>query len=431
MIIFFIHRFNDVDHFTPEIYKIVSSTDQSVMVLCLNPYYNIFNDFRLIFLKEEYNVHIDYIYNAYKPSILYKILGFFMQTSQKESFKKNKLVIFFCRRLIILLFHRLMGSFKSVYQIVMDCYDEKWVNGFMKNHEPLVLIFDYAATNRLYGVKKLIKEGGKKKIPIIYLPHGIPLFLKHSSDYDRAKQDLMEIMENQCDSMVFYHRWWRDECIEYGLNPDRSVTLGIPRHCKEWQNILHRIIPPDITLGKKGKEKLKVVYMDSGPDRYHEHKINAQKTIDMISKLDYVSFIYKPHTRRNHVNLDVPSNVEIIKNINSVNLIKWADVVIGMHSSIMIEVLIQGKVYISPTYFRSRKMIYEEYGACCMVQSITELEQMLEKLKNEPLFRPYSKDNVERFFQDVIYNGEKGKDILGDYKEYILDIAKGKKNENK
>ena len=125
------------------------------------------------------------------------------------------------------------------------------------------------------------------------------------------------------------------------------------------------------------------------------------------------------------MNLNIPSNLEISTRVNSVNLIKWADVVIGMQSSIMIEVLIQGKVYISPTYFRERKMIYEEHGACWMVNSYSELEAAFHKLREDPSFRPYSKESVESFLTEIVYDGQKGKDVLGAYKKFILDIAKG------
>ncbi len=166
--------------------------------------------------------------------------------------------------------------------------------------------------------------------------------------------------------------------------------------------------------------------MDSGPDRYHEYKTVVQTAIDSIAKLDFVHFIYKPHTRRNAVHLQIPQSAEIATDINSVNLVKWADVVVGMHSSIMIEVLLQDKVYISPTHFRKRKMIYEDYEACWMVHSTEELIDALRSLHENPSVRSYSGQNVERFITDVVYNGQKDRDVLGTYKDFILNIAYGK-----
>lgn len=438
MLFFFIHRFNDIDHLTPVIYRIANDTKEKIMVLSLNPFYDISSDFRLMFLKEKYNVPIDYLYNIHNPSLLYKIFSYFSRSYPGDSLKDNVKIIFKrfksenkyrktfhhdLYQLICRFGWTLMVHFKIFNKLIIKHYGKKWVEEMIEFFKPLVLIFDHAATNRLFNVSAILHVSGKKGIPTISLPHGIPLFKKHSSDYDRAKIDFVQ---NQCDFLVLQHRWWRDECIEYGLSPDKVSILGIARHCKEWESILEQIVPPDRSLQYKGNGKLKVVYMDSGPDRYHEYKSMAQEAVDKISRLDFVHFIYKPHTRRNSVHFKLPSSAEVIKNINSINLIKWADVVIGMHSSIMIEVLLQDKVYISPTYFRKRKMIYEEYKACWLVNSHKELEEALRKLNKNPSFRPYAKENVERFLTDVVYDGEKDKDVLGAYKKFILDIAEGK-----
>ena len=172
----------------------------------------------------------------------------------------------------------------------------------------------------------------------------------------------------------------------------------------------------------KGKDKLKVVYMDMGPNRYDEFKPIAEETLRKISSLDFVHLLLKPHTRSNRANLALPDNVENVRSINSHNLIKWADVVIGMSSSIILGVLMQNKVYISPTYFRQIEMVYEEHGACWMVDSIDELENALITLKEDPTFKPYSQKSIDNFLTEIVYAGEKDKDVLGSYKELILSL---------
>jgi hypothetical protein len=307
-------------------------------------------------------------------------------------------------------------------RLILKQYDKKWVAEMLEFYKPSVLVFDHAVTNRIYNIPAFWNVAKQKNIPTICLPHGIPLFIKHSSDYDRAKNDYIN---NECDFLVFQHRWWSDECIKYGLNSEKVFILGIARHCKEWETLLQQIVPPELSLENKGIGKLKVVYMDSGPDRYHEYKPVVQTAIDSIANLDFVHFIYKPHTRRNAVHLQIPLSAEIATDINSVNLVKWADVVVGMHSSIMIEVLLQDKVYISPTYFRKRKMIYEDYEACWMVHSTEELIDALKSLYENPSVRSYSVENVNRFITDVIYDGQKDRDVLKTYKDFILNIAYG------
>ena len=52
MIIFFIKRFNDVDHVTSIIYKMALKKSDNLLVLCLNPGFQIHGDYRLRFLKK-------------------------------------------------------------------------------------------------------------------------------------------------------------------------------------------------------------------------------------------------------------------------------------------------------------------------------------------------------------------------------------------
>ena len=37
MIVIFIHRFNDIDHLTPVIYKLAKDTDKEILLLAINP----------------------------------------------------------------------------------------------------------------------------------------------------------------------------------------------------------------------------------------------------------------------------------------------------------------------------------------------------------------------------------------------------------
>jgi len=432
MIFFFVHRFNDIDHFTPVVYRMAKDTREKIMVLCLNPSYDIENDFRLNFLKKSDNVSIDYLYNIYKPSILFRVFNFLPRSHSGRIIEDLKILLKRLRqrkrpfypdayRLTCRVIRGFMNRFDVFNRFILKHYGYKWVFETVEYFEPSVLVFDHAATTRLYNVRAFWDVAKKRNIPTISLPHGIPLFIRHSKDYDRSKRDYIN---NECDYIVFQHRWWRDECVEFGLDSSKTAILGIARHCQEWQEVLIRIVQEDSSLKEKGKGKLKVVYMDSGPDRYHEYKIIVQDAIDRISVLDFVHFIYKPHTRRNKVHLQVSDSVEIARDVNSVDLIKWADVIVGMHSSIMIEALQQDKVYISSKHFRKRKMIYEEYGACWVVNSNDELIQALERLNKDRSLEPYSKQSVDRFVTDVIYNGIKGMDVLGAHKDFILNIAK-------
>jgi hypothetical protein len=71
-------------------------------------------------------------------------------------------------------------------------------------------------------------------------------------------------------------------------------------------------------------------------------------------------------------------------------------------------------------------MVYEEHGACWMVDSIDELENALITLKKDSSFKPYSQKSIDNFITEIVYAGEKDKDVLGSYKELILSLLNNK-----
>ena len=411
MIYFFIHRFNDIDHLTPIIYKVKKETEYDIKVCCLNPFYDISKDFRLDYLSRELKIDVDYLYKAIFPSIFHKFFSFFL--CKKTGKKASSVLALFSQKLKF--FNKLI--FHSIY-------GEKWVEKLFVKYKPKILVLDgTAGASSVYNMKSISKISKKQLIPKISLPHGVPLFTKHPKGYDKAKGDLAK---NDCDIIVLASKRWMNECLDFGASPEKLQVVGVARHCKEWEDVLQDIVPWDESLNDTGKDKLKVVYMDMGPDRYDEFKPIVEETLRKISSLNFVHLLFKPHTRSNRANLALPDNVENVRSINSHNLIKWADVVIGMSSSIILGVLMQNKVYISPTYFLKVEMVYEEHGACWMVDSIDELENALITLKEDPAFESYSQQSINSFLTEIVYAGEKDKDVLGSYKELILSLLNNK-----
>ena len=404
MIFFFIHKFNDIDHIAPIIYRISKDTDYKIKVWCLNPFYDISKDYRLNFLKSNLLIDVEYFFKGISLSFFHKIFSFLLC---KETGKKlSSLLTIFSQKFNFinnLIFHKIYGK--------------KWVEKLFAKYKPELLVFDNTAVaSSVYNMRSISKIAKKQKIPKISLPHGVPLFVKHPKSYDNAKKGLFN---NNCEKIILPSKRWMKECIEFGVPSEKLDVIGIARHCKEWEEILQKIVPWDKSLDSKGQDKLKVVYMDMGPDRYHKFQKIAEDTISLINGIDFVHLLYKPHTRSNRANLKIPIDVEIVTNINSHNLIKWSDVVIGMSSSIILGVLMQKKTYISPTFFREIKMVHEEYGASWMVNDHSELIKALSTIYKNPNYQACSEESIDKFLTEIVYAGKKEHDILGDYKDLL------------
>jgi hypothetical protein len=404
LIFFFIHRFNDIDHITPIIYRISKDTNYKIKVWCLNPFYDISKDYRLVFLKSSLKIDVEYFFKGFSSSLFHTIFSFLL--CKKTGKKLSSVIAIFSQKFN--LFNKL------IFHLI---YGEKWVEKLFEKYRPNLLVLDNtAAASSVYNMKSINKIAKKQIIPKISLPHGVPLFTKHPKSYDNAKRGLFN---NDCEKIILPSKRWMKECVEFGVPSEKLDVIGVARHCKEWEEILQKIVPWNKWLDLKGQNKLKVVYMDMGPDRYHKFKKIAEDTISLINGIDFVHLLYKPHTRSNIANLKIPSGVEIVTNINSHNLIKWSDVVIGMSSSIILGVLMQKKTYISPTFFREIKMVHEEYGASWMVKDHNELIKALNTIYKNPNYEACSKESIDKFLTEIVYAGKKDHDVLGHYKDLL------------
>ena len=52
------------------------------------------------------------------------------------------------------------------------------------------------------------------------------------------------------------------------------------------------------------------------------------------------------------------------------------------------------------------------------------MEEALKRIAEEPGYRPYPDSNVKEFITTIVYGGIKDRDVLGDYKDYLLSITK-------
>jgi hypothetical protein len=140
--------------------------------------------------------------------------------------------------------------------------------------------------------------------------------------------------------------------------------------------------------------------------------------------MDGVELAIKPHTRSGN-EVDIFSSVEanLWEDVSSVELCEWADVVLVIASSIMLEALIQGKPVLYLKYLHANTTIYEDRGACWPIHSDDELMAALSAIRDGRATLPYSTASAQEFIDDVVYRGESGSDILQLYVDFITRAA--------
>jgi hypothetical protein len=147
------------------------------------------------------------------------------------------------------------------------------------------------------------------------------------------------------------------------------------------------------------------------------------KTFEQLYRLDGIKVLIKPHTRtekETYLYENLPAfNVS---DVSSVELCDWADVILVIASSIMLESLIQNKPVLYLKYLHENMTIYDQYKACWTINSEAELETALVSLKRNKTAVPYFTGNVSRFISDFVYNGNRKQDILKGYVDFIVNF---------
>jgi len=422
MYLFFVRRYNDIDHIVPIIYRMAKDGVKDIKIFCTNFQLDLKSDFRISFLFKEYNIKAEYY-------LLYKPIGF-----------KHYLFITLARLLIYYKYNINFSSrmatkyLKQFYNesFINKYYDEKWALQLIDSLNPGTVIFDWQKPKPfLYS---FINGTKKKDIPLLLVPHG--MFIA-SNNYILKKEVVNDRVENYKENWKYFdfaisqHKRFADRVKAGGYDSDRIIILGSTRFCSEWREVLEKINPVS-KYKKKLNNGINVVYMDHRQEyRFYEDEVI--ESINKLANLDSINLVVKPTTGRTHKSMAYDElgilkrencpDITFEENITSDSLIEWADVVICTISSIGIEALLQNKILIHPQYFHENTLLYSEMNACWTVNNYQELEGAIQKIKLDSNYKPYSQADVDKFIEYVVYGHKKNRDVLGDYKDFILSKA--------
>jgi len=311
---------------------------------------------------------------------------------------------------------------EKIYANKKSFYNEQWAERLLDRINPSAMVFDYVHPD-IPVINVLLAASKKQGRHTVFLPHGIPLFTEAVMAVREGGRGpvFAPIIAADPDSLVLPHRQVVSSITRHNFDSSKLHILGSARFCWEWINIIHDITSRKTNELPMNSNKLNVLYIERGNDRYGDKKDVVRETFVKISELDYVNFIIKPHPRSQSIHFqDLPESINIAYDHDSINLCRWADVVICLVSSIAIEVLIQNKTLIYPKFFDELPLIMDEMGACWTINSYEELLSAFKNVKDDQSYRPYAQENVNNFLTEVVCGGEEHRDVLGDYEKLIL-----------
>ena len=402
MILFFVRRYNDVDHLTPVVWAVARDGARAVRVLCLNPEFDIHADYRLAFLRTLPNVEVAYVYDAHAPSVLYWMVARLMCGRTPLSW----------------LFRRFLLDRLWPGVLRARLYTVDWAAGLLRTLQSRILIFDWVKTEQ-HVAGPLLAAARELRVPTVGLPHGVSIttaeFRTTASVRAGRLPDYSEVLP--FDWFVVAHHDHADYFARGGMPRRRMAVLGSARFCDEWVRKGIEIAPRfERPASRPGA--LKVVYIDM--KSFSSKRAVVAETLGRLARLDFIDLVVKPHTRKAVTDFPVHDRIHVEADAPSVSVLAWADVVIGTVSSVLIEPLCQGKPLLYPSYQCGISSHLEEMHACWRVDSDAELETALRRLHAMPGSAPTSEDNIARCLHRLVYADRSDHDVLRRYDEHIL-----------
>jgi hypothetical protein len=393
-----------------------------VAVYCINPRYDIENDYRLKFLKKQ-GITVESIYDAFaqKMNGSHKIMRYLFQWFYARGNKFNSQP----HEKPLLLSRLSELAAQSIGRILYELtrisfYKKSWAHYFLQESGAQLLCFDHIFPSR-YVVSVLLEAAKEESIPTLALPHGVYLYTNEAYKAGTSSRQRFHKF-NRFDYVIVQNHLRKEVLVRSGITREKIVVLGSARFCDEWIAQNRKILPRMIGSNSQSK-KLRVVFMVSKP----HCRVDIQRTLntfDLLSNFREIEVMIKPHTRT-VINSRLFANLKLsnASNILTPELCEWADVVLVIGSSVITEALMQEKPVLYLKYLHANTMLFEECGACWTIQTEAELEQALQSLQKKSLDLPYGDENVNRFLSEVVYGGRNKRDVLGDYVQFITNCS--------
>lgn len=390
---FFLRHNNDIDHIVPVLYKWLSTQNIQTDVI-ITTKKEFLKDDRIVFLKQFENARIFHINDLVKKYSLSYFLNIYYSRygSSNPFFKK-----------------------KAFLQIIADIADrniEKIADELFSNVENGIVVFDWTAT---YFTQEVIKNAKKKGFTTISLPHGDEPYFNIIQTNNYLDYSALEPYKTEAvfDYVVVPNSLCLRRYTKH-MQKSRIKVLGSPRYSNEWMKILSEFIP--IYHLKESKNKLKIVFFlrNAGWPIFWDE---VSRTVKLIMQFDGVYLIVKHHPRnKNARNLtkqlinkypEIKKHLDsdlkfIYEGVNSGSLLKWADIVLDVGTSVTWDAIKQKKIVLMMEYLHVNISTVAHYIPETEMKCRDDLYDTIKSLTKSKKDYQISKKNREKFLNEII-----------------------------
>jgi len=272
-------------------------------------------------------------------------------------------------------------------------------------------------------------------IPVVCLPHGLSVKLDAGSNEEAAALVAAGTLDwrdrNRFDAYVLNTEHHRQIHLEHARgDPAVMQTWGSLRWSPEWFEVNLRRSPPfRWPDGESGQ--LRVVFMVPK----WQNRVDAPAVVELVRRLqavERVSLAVMGHPRSLGDDADVLraasgidwTRIHDVSGLNSVSVIREADVVVDVGSSIGLEVVLQDKVLVNPAYLHELRTLFDTVAGAAMNAANADevIDYLIRHRDGEPYRVPPR--SREELLRQAVYAMRDPYDVPALYCERLRELVR-------
>jgi hypothetical protein len=423
--VFFIRAYNDMDHLTPVVWKLATTTDIPVSVV-IRMGKDTLNDYRMNYLRQFPRVEVRHISE------------FGLDNSGDQEGVPQK-----ARPGLLQRVQRKVGGWfapppakpapKAKHEVDPAKVDAM-LDALFGSAEQGIVVFDWVTLSSFHRtfaltVANLARKRGYANLS---LPHGDSPYWNEMFKMEDINYSAMEhYQDNPLDVVVVPNPLTAKRYTPF-RNEQQLKVIGSARYNDEWMQVMKTLLPDFHIPGTEKMLKL-VMFL-----RNSEFPINWEQviySIQLATQFPDVYLVVKHHTRggaqqsamqREHLELSklnrmTAPNLKIVYNdTHSGSLLQWADAVLELGTSISFEAIKLNKPLLALEYLHANISTTAHYLPRTAMRCKDDLYDAIEALRKDRETRLYTEAERHHFMREVIdYPDER---VLERYTDLVVSL---------
>ncbi|MEO6823994.1 MAG: hypothetical protein ABI167_04575, partial [Nitrosospira sp.] len=200
---------------------------------------------------------------------------------------------------------------------------------------------------------------------------------------------------------------------------DQSIAvLGSPRYCDEWLSKLAELSPAS-PLARSGSQLKVVIFLRKS--NFTTFWEEVAEVVCMIAAFPKVELVLKPHTRggwkqslTKNASLRRLQNVSVADdNVHSIHLMRWADVIVDLATSVVFEAVKMKKPVLAADYLHAGRSALAYFMPETELRCRDDVYRKINEFLSNGYDSFYVEEHRQRFIEEMLHAG--GPNVLPRY----------------